>query len=140
MSETDLDPIEEDFCRKMASRLYRELKSKGKDSAKDSFISGDKMYRMTLTVVLPFKPDYAVPPGETIRELMHEKGIDVDRMADVFHTTSGDIESILRGAKPLTGDFVWILIQFIGGTIEFWAEREQKYLDDLERLGLERPK
>jgi HTH-type transcriptional regulator / antitoxin HigA len=82
--------------------------------------------------------DYAVPPGETLRELLDERGLsqrDLARRADL---SPKHVNRLLQGLVPLSADIAQRLELVIGVPARIWNAREAEYRSDLERLRLRR--
>lgn len=71
------------------------------------------------------KPDYAVPPGALILELIAEK----------LGLTSLELLELFKGEALLNAKTARSLEGLVGGTFQFWFDMETAYRDDLKRLG-----
>lgn len=82
--------------------------------------------------------DYAVPPGETLRELLDEQGLtqrDLARRADL---SPKHVNRILQGLVPLSADVAQRLERVTGTPARIWNNLEAEYRSDLERLRAKR--
>ncbi len=82
--------------------------------------------------------DYAVPPGETLRELLDERGLtqrDLARRADL---SPKHVNRLLQGLVPLSPDVAQRLERVTGTPARIWNRREADYRSDLERLRTQR--
>ncbi len=78
--------------------------------------------------------DYAVPPGETLRELLDEQGLtqrDLARRADL---SPKHVNRLLHGLVPLSADVAQRLERVTGTPARIWNSLEAGYRSDLERL------
>ncbi|MBO0801664.1 MAG: helix-turn-helix domain-containing protein [Nocardiopsaceae bacterium] len=82
--------------------------------------------------------DYAVPPGETLRELLEEQGLtqrDLARRADL---TPKHVNKLLQGMVPLSADVAMRLERVTGTPARIWNRLEADYRSDLQRLRSQR--
>ena len=82
--------------------------------------------------------DYAVPPGETLRELLDEQGLtqrDLARRADL---SPKHVNRLLQGLVPLSADVAQRLERVTGTPARIWNSLEAGYRSDLQRLRSER--
>jgi HTH-type transcriptional regulator / antitoxin HigA len=78
--------------------------------------------------------DYAVPPGETLRELLEEQGLsqrDLARRADL---SPKHVNKLLQGLVPLSADVAVRLERVTGTPARIWNSLEAAYRSDLERI------
>lgn len=74
-----------------------------------------------------FRPDWRSPPGDTIRDLMVERGVDVVALARALGFSVGGVEDLLRGDLPIRPRTASILARTLGGTAPFWVRRDEQY-------------
>ncbi len=74
-----------------------------------------------------FDPDWRSPPGDTIRDIMEERGICLHDLADQLQWTVGELEDVLAGVAHIGRGAAPKLAQILGGTAEFWLSREAEY-------------
>ena len=89
--------------------------------------TGEKLYPLGDT-------DYAVPPGETLRELLEEQGLsqrDLARRADL---SPKHVNRLLQGLVPLSADVAVRLERVTGTSARIWNSLEADYRSDLERI------
>jgi len=84
---------------------------------------------------LPFDPDYAVPPGETLRETMESLGMTQAELAIAYRVDGGHPQSHLQGRpthqltrQPIGSEKVTSV------PAEFWNALEAKYREQLTKL------
>ena len=75
----------------------------------------------------PFNPDYAVPPGETLGELIDERGMTQNEVAIRTGLSRKTINEILSGKAPLTPDTAQKLELVFQTPARFWNEHERLY-------------
>jgi HTH-type transcriptional regulator / antitoxin HigA len=82
--------------------------------------------------------DYAIPPGETLRELLDEQGLtqrDLARRADL---SPKHVNRLLQGLVPLSAEVAQRLERVTGTPARIWNRLEANYRSDLERLRSQR--
>jgi HTH-type transcriptional regulator/antitoxin HigA len=98
----------------------------------------DEVNRMTTAGEKKLYPldetDFAVPPGETLRELLEERGVsqrDLARRADL---SAKHVNKLLQGLVPLSADVAMRLERVTGTPARIWNRLEADYRSDLERI------
>lgn len=81
-----------------------------------------------------FQPQWASPPGDTIRDILRERGLDSTVLSSVVGIGSETAEAILGGQEPITLDLARKLSASLGASVQFWIARDAQYRDDLTRL------
>lgn len=82
--------------------------------------------------------DYAVPPGEMLRELLEEQGLsqrDLARRADL---SPKHVNKLLQALVPLSADVAARLERVTGTPARVWNRLEADYRTDLERIRSQR--
>jgi len=79
-------------------------------------------------------PDYAVPPGETLRELLEEREMSQAELAQRMGRTPKMINELMAGKAPLTHETALLLEQVLGVPARLWNRLEANYQEDLARL------
>ena len=74
-----------------------------------------------------FDPDYAVPPGETLREVMDERGMAQQELADRTSLARKTINEILRAKAPITPETAAKLAYVFPIAADFWINLEANY-------------
>lgn len=85
-----------------------------------------------------FLPMWASPPGETIRDVLHERSIGATEFAGMIDVTPAALDALLHGSAPISIDVARRLSKAVGGTPQFWVTRDCQYRDDLERVEVSR--
>jgi HTH-type transcriptional regulator/antitoxin HigA len=104
---------------------------------------------MSTNTIHPFRPDYAIPPGETLRELIAEQNISQAELAMRLDISTKHANQIMQGVAPITLETAIALERVTGMPASFWTRREADYreallraddapLDDADREWLER--
>jgi plasmid maintenance system antidote protein VapI len=81
-----------------------------------------------------FKPDWACPPGDTIQDLLKEKGWSQSRLRLELGLGQEQMTRLLKGDIPISDDIARILARHLGSSKQFWINREANYRSDLARL------
>lgn len=82
--------------------------------------------------------DYAVPPGETLQELLDEKGISQREFARRADLSPKHVNKLLQGLVPLSADVAMRLERVTGTPARIWNRLEADYRSDLERIRAKR--
>lgn len=75
-------------------------------------------------------PDYVSPPGETLLELIEERGISQNELAKKLKQPEKVINGIIQGIEPITSEIALTLEQVLGTSATFWNNREKNYQDN----------
>ncbi|NWJ95906.1 MAG: HigA family addiction module antidote protein [Chloroflexi bacterium] len=81
-----------------------------------------------------FKPNYAVPPGETLEETLEAIGMSQQELAERIGQPLKTINELIQGKTAITADTALQLEKVIGVSAEFWLRLEQQYRETLARL------
>lgn len=81
-----------------------------------------------------YEPDYAVPPGETLEEIIEEKGMDQKELAVRLEMSAKTINQIIHGKAPITHETAIGLERVTGVPASFWLNREAIYRERLARI------
>ncbi len=82
-----------------------------------------------------FKPDYAVPPGETLRETLEAIGMSQAELAERMGRPKKTINEIIKGKVALTSETSLQLERVLGIPSGFWNNLERNYQETLARVG-----
>ncbi|MGC8552373.1 MAG: HigA family addiction module antitoxin [Phycisphaerae bacterium] len=74
-----------------------------------------------------FDPDYAVAPGETLREAMAERGMAQKELAARTELARKTINEILKGKAPISPETAAKLALVFAIPAEYWTNLEAKY-------------
>jgi len=75
----------------------------------------------------PFSPNWISPPGDTIEDLLDERGWTQAELAKRVNYTKKHINELVRGHKPITPEAAERLSLVLGSTTDFWLVREAQY-------------
>lgn len=84
-----------------------------------------------------FNPDWASPPGETIVDLLSERGRTQAELADRTHIKH--VDDLMTGRAAITPDVADRLSRVLGSTPEFWLARDAQYQAAVKRQRAWRP-
>ncbi len=89
---------------------------------------------------IPFQPDWASPPGETIADLLNERDISPAEFARRLGQDTHFANNLLDGHAAITADLARKIATLLGASESFWLNREQQYRDAINRRlnGLDR--
>jgi HTH-type transcriptional regulator / antitoxin HigA len=74
-----------------------------------------------------FRPDWASPPGDTIADLLEERGWSKQELAQHLGYTVKHVNELIKGKAPITEDAALRLERVLGSTARFWLTREAQY-------------
>ncbi len=74
-----------------------------------------------------YNPDYAVPPGQTLQELLNDRGMTQIELANRTGLSRKTINEIIKGKSPLTPETAQQLELVLQASAQFWNERERLY-------------
>ena len=76
-----------------------------------------------------FRPRWASPPGESIRQAMAERHWDLERLASELEVTTHVATDLLDGATRITITIARELANSLGGSTRFWMTRDARYCE-----------
>lgn len=82
----------------------------------------------------PFAPDWVSPPGETIVDLLDERGWTQSELSARLGYSPKHVNQLIKGKVPLSEDAAMRLERVLGGNAGFWLAREAKYREHCARL------
>jgi len=80
---------------------------------------------------MPFEPDWLSPPGDTIADLLEERGWSQAEFAQRIGYTPKHVNRLLRGKAPISEVTALQLERVLGSTARFWLQREAEYREAL---------
>lgn len=86
-----------------------------------------------------FRPDWASPPGDTIRNIMNERGMTETYLSDHIQCSPEDLQNLLQGRMAITISLARKLTHALGASVEFWMSRDFQYREDAARLAAADP-
>jgi HTH-type transcriptional regulator / antitoxin HigA len=87
-----------------------------------------------LTKKNTFQPDYAIPPGETLLEVIESKEITQTELACRTGKHIKTINEIIKGKAPITPDTALQLEKVLDIDAGFWNNLEKNYRETLARI------
>jgi len=78
-------------------------------------------------VAVKFEPKWVSPPGDTILDLLEERGWPQSEFAERAAYTPKHVSLLVNGKAPITEDTAFRLERVLGGTANFWLSREANY-------------
>lgn len=88
----------------------------------------------TETTRHPYDPDYAVPPGETLKETMEARGIAKSVLANATGLPEKYVDRIIAGHAAITHSIAVRLESVTGVPAAMWDSLEQNYREQLARI------
>ena len=82
---------------------------------------------MSNAVNHPFRPDYAIPPGETLRDRLSELNISQAELAARSGLSAKHVNQIMQGIAPITLETALALERITGVPASVWNRREADY-------------
>ena len=89
---------------------------------------------MTRQMTNEYAPDYVSPPGETLQELLEERGMPQAELAQRTGRPKKTINEIVQGKAAITPETALQLEHVLGVPAGFWNRREANYREHLARL------
>ena len=80
-----------------------------------------------------YHPDYVSPPGETLDELLEERGMSQAELAERTGRPKKTINAIIQGKTAITPETALQFERVLGTPASFWLKREQQYREFLAR-------
>jgi len=81
-----------------------------------------------------FEPDYAIPPGETLREVMESLGMSQQELARRTGITVQSLNRIFNGSQPITYETANRLELATGVPASMWNNLEAQYREQLAKI------
>lgn len=72
-------------------------------------------------------PDWVSPPGDTIADLMAERGWAQQELAERLGFSLKHVNQLIKGKVPLSEEAAIRLHNVLGGSVGFWLSREAQY-------------
>jgi len=81
-----------------------------------------------------FSPDWISTPGDTILDLLEERGWKQAEFAERIGFTTKHVSQLINGKSILTEDTAIRLERVLGSSACFWMNRESQYREALARV------
>lgn len=79
-----------------------------------------------------YAPDFVSPPGETLAEILEERGITRSQFGEMLRWDVEDVEQVIEGKKMIDGEIALAFESVLGISSIFWLNREKNYRDCLK--------
>lgn len=86
----------------------------------------------------PYAPDWVSPPGDTILDIIEDRGWSQVELAKRLGYTEKHVSQLVNGRVPLSNEAAMKLALVLGSNTGFWLTREAKYREHCARLEAER--
>jgi HTH-type transcriptional regulator / antitoxin HigA len=87
-----------------------------------------------MTATMEFCPNWASAPGDTIADLLEERGWSISEFAGRLGETNDQARQLLQGRATITVGTARKLEKVLGGTAEFWMARDFQFREDVDRI------
>jgi len=84
--------------------------------------------------IIEFKPDYAVAPGETLRETLESLNMSQAKLAERCGRPKKAINEIITGKAAITVETALQSERVLGIPASFWTKLESNYQETKARL------
>lgn len=75
----------------------------------------------------PWQPDWYLPPGETLDELMTNQGLDAAALGEATDLGADTIQGLLDATVPITDDIAAALDRATKVSKQFWLNLQAQY-------------
>jgi HTH-type transcriptional regulator / antitoxin HigA len=87
---------------------------------------------------MTFNPDWVSPTGDTIQDILTERGWTIDDFAIRMGITHDVATGMILGVDPIYPTTAIRLKEVLGGSLYFWLQREMDYRIGLMKKGVKR--
>lgn len=88
---------------------------------------------LTYESLAEFAPDWIITPGDTIADLLEERGWSQADFATRTGFTKKHVHLLLQGKAPISEDDALKLERVLGSSARFWMKLETQYREQLFR-------
>lgn len=81
----------------------------------------------------PFTPDWVLPPGETIADLLEERDWTQTQLAERLGYTEAQVRQLIDGEIAISAETARKLVEIFGSTADFWLKLEAIYRSQLSK-------
>jgi HTH-type transcriptional regulator / antitoxin HigA len=81
-----------------------------------------------------FTPDWYSPPGETVTDILNQRGMPIEEFARQMFMTPSKASRLLKGEEAIDPRMAVELSRVLGSTPRFWLRRERQYRADRRRI------
>ncbi|MCK5797677.1 MAG: ImmA/IrrE family metallo-endopeptidase [Deltaproteobacteria bacterium] len=83
--------------------------------------------------MMSFQPDWISPPGDTIEDILEERGWSKVEFAQRTGFTTKHVNDLVKGRAPISANAAERLSRVLGSTSDFWLVRDAQYQAARER-------
>ena len=87
----------------------------------------------TYSSLTEFAPDWVVTPGDTIADLLEERGWKQAELAIRTGFTTKHVNQLIKGDAPITQETAAKLEKVLGSTVRFWMGLDTQYREQIAR-------
>ncbi len=81
-----------------------------------------------------FCPNWTSAPGDTVLDILQERGISQDKFAELMECSSDEVTELLLGRSTITISLARRLSQALGSSLEFWMARDFHFRENAKRI------
>jgi HTH-type transcriptional regulator / antitoxin HigA len=81
-----------------------------------------------------FQPNWASPPGNTIKDILSERKISISGFAEKIGENSNYVYKLIDGKISIDIKVAVQLMNTLGASKDFWLKREREYRNSLKRI------
>ena len=78
---------------------------------------------------MSYSPDWVSPPGETLAEILEERGLARSQFGEMLGWSVEDVKRVIKGEKMIDGEIALAFESVLGISSIFWLNREKSYRD-----------
>ncbi len=90
-----------------------------------------------MTETTAFNPNWASAPGDTVADIIEERGWSQTELAERLGFTKKHVSKLVNGEVGISADAAEKLARVLGSTTGFWMVREAQYRAALQRIAAE---
>jgi plasmid maintenance system antidote protein VapI len=90
--------------------------------------------RVSMRTESSFSPQWASAPGDTIKDMLDQRGLTISAFAQQLACTYDDALALLSGRMALTPFLAQQLSRAVGSSVDFWLTRESQFREDTARV------
>ena len=84
--------------------------------------------------LIEFSPNWVSLPGSTIIDVLEERNLSIPKFASQMGVNVDQIDKILKGTLPIDNTIANLLEKTLGGSEEFWINREKQYRESIKYI------
>lgn len=81
-----------------------------------------------------FEPSIAIPPAETLKEVLEDRGISLQELADMTNISYGILKRVIDAKKSIDPFIADALEKALDTPSSFWINLEKNYQKTLKRI------